>query len=406
LNKKILIIGYVWPEPKSSAAGRRMMQLIQFFKAEKYQVHFATPCAKSEHSFPLHTIDVETSSIALNNTSFDDFIKEFDPSVVLFDRFMMEEQFGWRAQEGCPNAVTILDTEDLHSLRKKRKRVLTGKKNNSKDDELELRELASIYRCDLSLIISQVEMAYLADKGIPDLQLLYLPFMETIPNETEFKSFDSRSNFVTIGTFLHEPNVDGIRYLKSEVWPLVRRKLPKVEMHIYGSYPNSKVEQLTNAKEGFFIKGWADSSTEVMSNSRLCLSPLRFGAGLKGKFVDAMRNGTPSITTFIGSEGMELNVDWPGFVSDSPVELADMAVELYLNSSLWEQKQKLCKPALELLFSKEVYFSILQERLNAVEKNLPTLRISNTIGAILKLNTLRSTKYMSKWIEEKNKNQE
>ena len=381
-----------------------MMQLIQFFKTEKYQVHFATPCAKSEHSFPLDTIDVEISSIALNNTSFDDFIKEFDPSIVLFDRFMMEEQFGWRAQEVCPNAITILDTEDLHSLRKKRKGILTGKKNNSKDDELELRELASIYRCDLSLIISQVEMAYLAEKGIPYLQLLYLPFMETIPNETEFKSFESRSDFVTIGTFLHEPNIDGIRYLKSEVWPLVRRRLPKVEMHIYGSYPNSKVEQLTNVEDGFFIKGWADCSNEVMSNYRLCLSPLRFGAGLKGKFVDAMKNGTPSITTFIGSEGMELNIGWPGFVSDSPIELADMAVELYLNETLWEQKQKLCRPAIELLFSKEVYFSILQERLNAVEKNLPTLRVSNIIGAILKLNTLRSTKYMSKWIEEKNKN--
>ena len=144
-------------------------------------------------------------------------------------------------------------------------------------------------------------------------------------------------------------------------------------MHIYGSYPNSKVKQLTNTKEGFFIKGWAESSTEVMSNARLCLSPLRFGAGLKGKFVDAMRNGTPSITTFIGSEGMDLNDDWPGFVSDSPLELANMAVELYLNSSLWEQKQKLCKPALELLFSREVYSSILQERLKTVEKNLQTL---------------------------------
>ena len=74
-----------------------------------------------------------------------------------------------------------------------------------------------------------------------------------------------------------------------------------------------------------------------------------------------------------------------------------------MNSSLWEQKQKLCKPALELLFSREVYSSILQERLKTVEKNLQTLRVSNVIGAILKLNTLRSTKYMSKWIEEKNK---
>ena len=134
----------------------------------------------------------------------------------------MEEQFGWRVQEQCPNAITILDTEDLHSLRKKRKAELNSKPS-SKNDELELRELASIYRSDLSLIISKFEVDYLLEKGIPYSQLLYVPFMEDSIKGNKFVKVGDRMHFITIGSFLHDPNVDGLRYLKKSIWPLIRK---------------------------------------------------------------------------------------------------------------------------------------------------------------------------------------
>ena len=156
MNKQLLIIGHVWPEPKSSAAGRRMMQLIEFFKVSSYDICFATPCSKKEHSYPLEKINVSTEAIEVNDSSFNDFIQKLNPDVVIFDRFMMEEQFGWRVQEYCPKAITLLNTEDLHSLRRKRKSIIAGKPS-SKNEELELRELASIYRSDMSLIIQNLK---------------------------------------------------------------------------------------------------------------------------------------------------------------------------------------------------------------------------------------------------------
>ena len=104
MRKHLLIIGFVWPEPKSSAAGSRMMQLIEVFHSEEYHITFASPCAKSDNAFNLESIGVSQVSIELNNSSFDVFIKKLNPNVVLFDRFMMEEQFGWRVKEQCPNA--------------------------------------------------------------------------------------------------------------------------------------------------------------------------------------------------------------------------------------------------------------------------------------------------------------
>ena len=151
--KKLLIIGFVWPEPKSSAAGGRMMQLIDVFQSQNYDITFASPCAKSDNAFNLESIGVTQTTIALNNSSFDAFVKTLNPTVVMFDRFMMEEQFGWRVSEQCPNAVKILDTEDLHSLRKGRHQAFKDDKPFDKTylfSDIAKREIASIYRCDLS----------------------------------------------------------------------------------------------------------------------------------------------------------------------------------------------------------------------------------------------------------------
>ncbi|MEN8703866.1 MAG: glycosyltransferase, partial [Polaribacter sp.] len=119
-KETILIIGAVWVEPNSSAAGSRMMQLIELFLKKNYKVVFASASQKNENALNLSTLQIEEVSIELNNTSFDLFVKDLVPSIVIFDRFMTEEQFGWRVAENCPNALRVLDTEDLHFLRKVR----------------------------------------------------------------------------------------------------------------------------------------------------------------------------------------------------------------------------------------------------------------------------------------------
>jgi hypothetical protein len=118
--KKLLIIGFVWPEPTSSAAGTRMIQLVDLFLSKGYQITFASAASKSDFSYDFSKTSVVEQQIKLNDESFNVFLKELKPEIVLFDRFMVEEQYGWRVQQECPNAVRILDTEDLHCLRSAR----------------------------------------------------------------------------------------------------------------------------------------------------------------------------------------------------------------------------------------------------------------------------------------------
>ena len=124
MKKKVLILGFVWPEPKSSAAGSRMLQLIEQFQKQDYDITFASAAKTSDNSFDLKAINVETKAILLNDASFDTFISELDPNIVVFDRFMTEEQFGWRVAEQCPDALRILDTEDFHGLRMAREQAV------------------------------------------------------------------------------------------------------------------------------------------------------------------------------------------------------------------------------------------------------------------------------------------
>ncbi len=409
-QKKIVIIGSVWPEPNSSAAGWRMMELIYFFQFKNYQITFACSASDSQFSFPIEDINIEKVSIELNNDSFNDFITELNPNIVLFDRFMTEEQFGWRVAENCPNAIRILDTEDLHCLRYARQSAFKEKKDFQLVDlnsEIAKREIASIFRCDLSLIISEFELDILKNHFKVDTSiLLYLPFMLNEIDEeksNQWKKYSERSHIVFIGNFYHEPNWNSVLFLKEDIWPKLSKKLPGVQLHIYGAYPTQKVQNLNNPKEQFYCFGRAKSAEEVISSAKLLLAPIRFGAGLKGKLAEAMIHGTPSITTSIGAEGMNGVLEWNGIIANSISELINSTADLYQNETYWKKAQLNGIEIINKRFNKNDLREKLDRKIDEINSALKSHRNSNFVGQMLLHHSQTSTKYLSKWIMEKNK---
>ncbi|GAB6070082.1 glycosyltransferase family 4 protein [Thiomicrorhabdus hydrogeniphila] len=439
--KIALIIGYVWPEPNSSAAGTRMMQLIQVLQNDDWQITFASPANLGEHKQNLESLGIKEQNIELNDCRFDRFIEELQPGLVIFDRFMMEEQFGWRVEQYAPKAVRILNTEDLHSLRACRENLLkahlkTNLKNQSKEldltnlqltnqaylfknmatTDLAKREMAAIFRCDLTLMISEFEIELLQQQfKIPKSQLHYLPFLYQPVENTLLPSFEQRQHFVTIGNFRHQPNWDAVLWLKEAIWPLIRQQLPQAELHIYGAYPPPKATALHNHKQGFLVKGWAKDAYEVIANAKVLLAPLRFGAGIKGKLAEAMLNGTPSVTTLIGSESMlSQNIEhWPGAIANNASDFANAAVTLYQDDQAWQKHQTYgFKNALQRyvnnkdLHNHNNFEYTLINQINYIKNNINQHRAQNFMGSMLNHHHHKSTKYMAQWIEAKNRNQE
>lgn len=388
-----------------------MLQLIELFLKYHFRISFACTAKKSENAFGLDSLGIQEVDIQLNDASFDEFITNLNPDFVLFDRFLTEEQFGWRVLENCPNAMTILDTEDLHCLRKTREICLKNNIDFSFDElkkqEITKREIASILRCDLSLIISSFEMDLLQKVFKIDEKILYyLPFLfDKIDKKQQkaWKSFGQREHFVFIGNFLHKPNVDAVITLKNEIWSEIREYLPEVEVHIYGAYVNQQIQQLHNPKEGFIIKGFAENAKEVVENARVVLAPLRFGAGIKGKLTEAMICGTPSVTTTIGAEGMCGNFPWNGFIEDNFSDFALMSAEIYRNKNMWKQYQEIGKEIINHIYDKEKSSAPFINQIITIEQNLEQHRTYNFLGSLLQHQTLQATKYLSKWIEAKNK---
>ncbi|MFL9674044.1 glycosyltransferase [Pseudomonas marginalis] len=421
---KVLVIGYVWPEPRSSAAGGHMMQILETFLTQGWDITFSSPAALGEHKADLLALGIAECAIELNNRSFDDFVRELAPDIVLFDRFMMEEQFGWRVEKCCPDALRVLETSDLQSLRDARQQRLKAhlKAHPGSDDfsalfapaleeefqlmadtDLAKREIAAIYRCDISLMISDVEIRLLTEQfKLPAALLHWCPLMMTPPTEA-LVPFEQRAHFLSIGNFRHAPNWDAVLWMKNSVWPLIRQQLPGAQLHIYGAYTPPKATALHNPAQGFHVMNWAEDALQVMTAARICLAPLRFGAGIKGKLADAMLCGTPNITTPIGAEAMGDERPWPGAIEQCADTLAAAAVALYQDRERWTQAQQDGHELIASRYDRAVHGPALVECLQHCRSHLAAHRRSNFTGSMLRHHAHKSTQYMSQWIEAKNR---
>ncbi|MEC9409953.1 MAG: glycosyltransferase [Pseudomonadota bacterium] len=403
--KTFIAIGYVWPEPNSSAAGSRMLQILSLMRASGYRVLFASPADDSDHAVNLAAMDIEKHRIELNSSTFDTWLTEQSPDIVMFDRFMMEEQFGWRVEKFAPKALRILDMEDVHCLRDARHRAIKAGRPVTElewQTDMAFREIASLLRCDLTLVISEYEMSWLQDNFPVDRsKILYLPFMLS-PSDRELKPFTEREHFISIGNFRHAPNWDAVLQLR-ELWPEIRRQLPSAELHVYGAYPPKKATQLDNPGLGFRVKGWAPSAEAVISNARVMLAPLRFGAGLKGKLLDAATLGTPAVTSGIGAEGMFGSEPSPAMVADEASEFVESAVALYRDEFLWSEYSARGPHLAIGRFNEAIHGQNLLTRIDDLLNGLERHRQCDFIGGMLRHHSLKSTQYMAQWIEAKNR---
>jgi len=424
--KTLVVIGSVWPEPNASAAGARILQLIRLLRPRFELVIFACAAEPGPCCADLHVYGVDSARIRLNCNSFDHWLAGLMPDAVLYDRFMTEEQFGWRVNQTCPSSLRLLDTEDLHSLRGAREQLHKEQLAQAREfgqapecgpvlatteqlyrrmaiNDLAQRELAAIYRCDLSLMISEFEVRLLNEHFRLPLELVhYVPFV-TQPGPDLGPAFEQRRDFVSIGNFRHPPNWDSVLWLKEHLWPALRARLPRTELHIYGAYMPPKARALDDPKMGFRMKGWAPEADAVMRRARVCLAPLRFGAGLKGKLLDAMRCATPSITTEIGAEAMAPSELWPGRVVNRTEEFIEAAAELYSQPKLWHRAQAKATPLLEERFAEGPHREAFLDRLEALRKHLDEHRSRNFVGSLLRHQQHRSTEYFSRWLALKNR---
>lgn len=386
--------------------------MIRALQTSGHTLLVASPAKDNTFRTELEKSRIETCHVVPNDAAFDNLLTVFRPDIVIFDRFMTEEQFSWRVRVHAPMATRVLDTVDLHSLRRVRERRVKGGGDRSdvlntidtSDDTL--RELAAIWRSDLSLITSTIEMnLLLRTYGLSSELLSHCSFGYAPPGITP--SFVERNHVVFIGNFNHKPNADAVQYLQNSLWPKIQDACGRVgvhdcELHIYGAYMPQHIKASDSAVSRLYFKGWASDAHDVLSHYRVNLAPLRFGAGIKGKVSDGWYAGTPCVGTSCAAEGMHGELDFGGIILDDPVAFAEAVAELYTNEMVWTQASEQGLAIIREIFSAEEHKRCFIETLEQAHLHQEQRRSKNFIGALLWYESNRSTEYFSRWIECKN----
>ena len=206
-----------------------------------------------------------------------------------------------------------------------------------------------------------------------------------------------------MGTAKHKPNVAAIKQL-AKLWPSISKRLPEAKMHIYGSYFTDELKQLHKPNTGFFVHGFVEDVQTMLKQHRVLLAPLEFGAGLKRKLFDAWLAGCAVVTTPVGIEGIGEADKLPFMVADDlETDFINLAVSNYAQESQWDQN---CKEGLALIaeyFSWEQRASAVLETIESYALNKEEYSAQNPVGQMLWHQSLQSSKYLSKWIEAKNR---
>lgn len=381
------------------------MELLYAALSAGWNISFAATAQPGEFSADLASLGVRSQAIELNDSSFDRFVAAEQPDLVVFDRFIVEEQFGMRVAEQCPDAIRVLDTIDLHFLRRARMKAVSSNSPLDLYTNDMRREIASILRSDLSLVVSEYEQHLLTTQfQVPVSQLHYCPFMLPPPVSADaLPTFDERRDFVMIGNFLHKPNLDAVQWAAEDLWPAIKSALPDARCDVFGAHARDDDLRLSRPGLDFHIRGRTPDVQECLSKYRLNLATLRYGAGIKGKIADGFMAGTPCIATSVAAEAMAGELPWGGAIADSVVDIVSAAEKLYEDPSRWLAAQNCGFDIIAERFSATEHCPALMKRLNRILAEPAQHRRENVVGSVIMQQQMRSTYYMSKWIEEKNK---
>lgn len=354
-RKSIVVIDHYVPQPDKDAGSRTMTQFMRLFLDAGMNVKFWPQNLWHDpvYTQPLQQAGVEVFYGSEYAGKFDDWMRE---NGHLVDYFFLSRPYV---------AIDYIDSirqhsqarllyygHDIHHLRlNDQLRLDSGNVKLQEDavciEEIEKRVWSKI---DVIYYPSQTETRYV-ENYLRSSQLTAKA--RTVPvyafdkfADNAAANLEHRRHLLFVAGFGHSPNVDGAVWLVEQVMPLVWKQLPDAQLYLVGSNPTARVRALSSAQ--VIVTGYVtdDELARRYSDARVAVAPLRYGAGVKGKVVEAMRYGVPIVTTSIGLQGLEA-ARHAITACDEPQSFASCVLELLHSDSRWLEAS-----AAELAFSR------------------------------------------------------
>ena len=148
-------------------------------------------------------------------------------------------------------------------------------------------------------------------------------------SDVEYKASE-RNDLMFVGGFAHTPNVDAMTWFIDSIFPTILAKYPDIKLYVVGSNPPD--ELLKKASKNVIVTGYVTDEElgEIYKKIRLSVVPLRYGAGVKGKIIEAIQNKIPVVTTSIGVEGIKNDSNLIT-VADTEDDIAKAVIDMYMD---------------------------------------------------------------------------
>ncbi len=247
---------------------------------------------------------------------------------------------------------------DLHFLRIKREYELTKKEKLFKEsEEWKKTELYIMQRTDMNYFPSQTEVEAIneIDPQIPVKAITAYVFERF--NEIQYKT-DEREGLLFVGGFGHDPNLDAVLWFLEKIYPFVYEKT-KAPFYIVGSKAPKAITEIKC--DGVIVKGFVSEEElgELYKKCRIAIVPLRYGAGVKGKVVEALYNCIPVITTSVGAEGID-GLEKITIVKDDENELIETICNTYYDTELLSIISKQESDFVKKYYSLETVWNVIK----------------------------------------------
>ena len=334
-NKKtILFIDHYVPTWDKDAGSKTVYSYMMMFKKMGYSVKFLGDnfMINSPYGDILQQAGVEViygnevqsglwEYLKSNKRSFDYVFLNRPHIAIKYIDFIRQNMY----------AKVIYYGHDLHYMRLQREYDLMGDEKTLYDFKYyRSLEYSLLYKADVSYYPSYKEVEEI--KKVDDtLRVKAINAYMFDEKEIIHRDFSKTKDILFVGGFSHDPNVDAIRWLHESIMPRIKARNNNINLIVVGSNPTEEVIGICN-EGGYILKGFVSDEEllKLYNGTRIVIAPLRYGAGIKGKIIEAMANGAAIITTNCGAEGI---VDAPYFmkITDDAQDFAGQVLKLYDN---------------------------------------------------------------------------
>lgn len=355
--QSVLVIDWKPPTPDRDSGSYRMHMILELLREADQEVDFIADRPAEDPSYARALTRTGIPVIAGHEAAISHLRSNGGRyRAVWISRPELAEIYLPVVRAFAVKARVIYDTVDLHWIRFERGIPF--------DDHPErLRNLAERYRrielsnaraADLTIAITPEEKQALLAQD-PQLRV------ETLPNVHRLcpcaTPASARQDLFFIGGFSHRPNVDAVIYFVRDILPLIHEQRPEIRFNIIGSDMPDAIHALASAL--ITPVGYVPDVTPWFEQSRVFVSPLRHGAGMKGKIGQSLSHGLPVVTTRIGAEGMGLTNDIDALIADDPLVFAQSVLRLYTDDALWHRMSAAGQALIERHYSKEAVAPML-----------------------------------------------